>query len=133
MMMAQNVSASKITELLESMTQLFRFVEEAAESGKPVHEVELGIWQRLLALGRQTLEQFLTAQGRGDVGPTFTTPEGRVLQRLATLSPRRDRRSLPLRGERPHGTGRNALDHPRRPSHARLADHVCQRPMGGVP
>src|SRR3989304_2092868 len=59
MMMAQNASACKIAALLESISQLFRFVQEAAEAGKPVHEVELGLWQRLLALGRQALEQFL--------------------------------------------------------------------------
>jgi PAS domain-containing protein len=88
MMMAQKASACKIAELLESMSQLFRFVQEAAEAGKPVHEVELGIWQRLLALGRQALEQFLAAQGTGDVGPTFTMPDGRELKRLEDLHPR---------------------------------------------
>ena len=88
MIMAQNTSESKITELLESMSQLFWFVQQAAEAGKPVHEVELGIWQRLLALGQQALEQFLIAQGTGDAGPTFTTPEGRELQRLQDLHPR---------------------------------------------
>lgn len=82
MIMAQNASGDKLPELLESMAQLFRFVQQATKAGKPVHEVELGIWQRLLALGRQVLGQFLTAQGTGDVGPSFTMPEGRVLQRL---------------------------------------------------
>jgi hypothetical protein len=43
MMMAQNASGSKLPELLESMAQLFRFVQQAAEAGKPVHEVERGI------------------------------------------------------------------------------------------
>jgi PAS domain-containing protein len=85
MMMAQNVSGSKITELLESMTQLFRFVQESAEAGKPMHEVELGIWQRLLALGRQALEQFLAMQGTGNVGETFTMPDGSELTRLEDL------------------------------------------------
>lgn len=88
MMMAQNASGCKITELLESMTQLFRFVEEAAKVGKPIHEVELGIWQRLLSLGRQTLDQFLAMQGTGDVGETFTMPDGRELNRLEELHPR---------------------------------------------
>src|SRR3972149_2974124 len=90
MMMAQNASGSKITELLESMVQLFRFMQESAEAGKPVHDVELGIWQRLLALGRQALEQFFRAQGTGDVGEAFTIPDGRELTRLEDLHPRFD-------------------------------------------
>jgi hypothetical protein len=88
MMMAQNASGSKFPELLESMAQLFRFVEQAAEAGKPVHEVERGIWQRLPTLGRQALEEFFRAQGTGDVGETFTMPEGRELQRLEERHPR---------------------------------------------
>jgi PAS domain-containing protein len=85
MMMAQNASGIKITELLESMTQLFRFVEEAAKVGKPVHEVEFGIWQHLLALGRQILGHFLAMQGTGDIGKTFTMPDGREWKRLEDL------------------------------------------------
>jgi hypothetical protein len=88
MMMAQNAHGCKITELLESMTQLFRFVRESAEAGKPVHEVELGIWQRLLDLGRQALEQFFGMQGTGDVGETFTMPDGSELRRLENTHPR---------------------------------------------
>jgi hypothetical protein len=88
MMMAQNASGSKLPELLESVAELFRFVQQAAETGKPVHEVELGIWQRVLALGRQSLEQFLMMQGTGDVGETLSLPTGRVLQRLEELHSR---------------------------------------------
>jgi hypothetical protein len=88
MMMAQNASGSKLPELLESVAELFRFVQQAAERGKPVHEVELGIWQRVLALGRQALEQFLISQGTGDVGETFTLPTGEVLRRLEGLHAR---------------------------------------------
>ncbi len=88
MMMAQKASGSKLPELLESMAQLFRFVQQAAEAGKPVHEVERGIWQRLLTLGRQALEEFFRLQGTGDVGETFTMPEGRELQRLEERHPR---------------------------------------------
>jgi hypothetical protein len=88
MMMAQNAGGSKLPELLESVAQLYRFVQQAAEAGKPAHEVESGIWQRVLALGRQSLEQFLAMQGTGDVGETFTQSEGRVWQRLEDLHPR---------------------------------------------
>src|SRR3989304_449413 len=88
MMMAQNASACKIAALLESISQLFRFVQESAEAGKPVHEGELGTWQRLLELGWETLEQFLAMQGRGDVGETFTMPDGRELTRLENTHPR---------------------------------------------
>jgi hypothetical protein len=88
MMMAQNASGSKLPELLEAVAELFRFVQQAAEAGKPIHEVEWGIWQSVLALGRQALEQFLLAQGTGDVGETLTLPTGEVLRRLEELHAR---------------------------------------------
>jgi hypothetical protein len=88
MMMAQNAIGSKLPELLESVAELFRFVQKAAEMGKPVHEVELGIWESVLALGRQTLDQFLRMQGTGDVGETLTLPTGDMLQRLEKLHSR---------------------------------------------
>jgi hypothetical protein len=88
MMMAQNASGSKLPELLELVAELFRFVQQAAETGSPIHEVESGIWQRMLALGRQALKQFLRMQGTGDMGETFTVPTGEVLRRLEALHPR---------------------------------------------
>jgi hypothetical protein len=59
------------------------YVRAAATTGTAVHEVELGLWKRLLALGRQLLGQFFAQVGNGDQGENLTLPDGRRGQRLA--------------------------------------------------
>ena len=43
---------------------------------------EKGIFQRILAMGRQARGQFLRMQGEGDVGETIELPDGKTLRRL---------------------------------------------------
>lgn len=77
----------------ESLAELFggldAFVRQAAVEGEAIHEVERGIWQRLLQLGRVSLTEFLRLQGSGDMGETITLPTGQVCQRLEELHERR--------------------------------------------
>jgi len=77
----------------ESMEQQFQemqeFVRQAAQDGRAVHEVERGLWQRLLHMGHACLEQFLRLQGNGDMGETVTLPTGEQVQRLEDLHERR--------------------------------------------
>ncbi len=75
--------------LADLADQLLTFVRTAATQGLPAHEAERGIWQRLLALGRTALGQFFAAQGTGDLGATFTLPDGLTWQRLPELHTRR--------------------------------------------
>jgi hypothetical protein len=82
MMMAENATDGKLEELLGAATDLFKFVQRSAEEGKPIHEVEEGIWQRVLQVGREALGQFLQSQGTGDFGETLTLPDGREWKRL---------------------------------------------------
>ncbi len=49
-----------------------------------IHEVELGLWRQLLALGLQLLGQFVALQGTGDVGETVPA-RGPSPQRLPQL------------------------------------------------
>jgi hypothetical protein len=81
-MIAQNQAASK-TELVELVAGLQQFVEQAARNGKAAHEVEEGLFRRMLPVCRELLGRFFALQGTGDVGETFTLPNGRVLQRFA--------------------------------------------------
>ena len=62
--------------------QLAAYVRKAATDATPAHDVERGIWTRILALGRQALELFFSIQGTGDLGETVTLPDDQTLQRL---------------------------------------------------
>jgi len=68
--------------------QIAAFVREASRDGRPIHQVELGLWERLLSLGHIMLEGFLAGVGSGDLGPTLEH-EGRTLNRLEQTHPRR--------------------------------------------
>ncbi len=65
--------------------ELLTYVRTAATQGTAVHDVERGLWQRLLRLGHTTLSQFFALQGSGDVGDTVTLPDGQVCARLPQL------------------------------------------------
>jgi len=69
--------------------EMLAFVRTAAAQGTAIHEVERGLWQRLLHLGRTTLRHFFDLQGDGDLGPTVTLPDGKVCERLPELHERR--------------------------------------------
>jgi len=71
------------------------FVRQAARDGRPIEQVERGLWESLLALGLTMLESYVAAQGTGDLGPTVTF-KGRALRRLERLH---DRRYVSVFGE----------------------------------
>jgi hypothetical protein len=64
------------------------YVMTAACEGRPAHEVELGLWRRVLAMGHQALGLFFALQGTGDVGDTLTLSDGRSVRRLEGLHER---------------------------------------------
>jgi hypothetical protein len=68
---------------------LLAFVGTAATQGLPVHDVERGLWQRLLQLGHTSLRHFFALQGTGDVGDSVTVPDGPTWERLPELHHRR--------------------------------------------
>jgi hypothetical protein len=70
------------------LDELQTFVQSAAGAGTPVHEVERGLWRRLLQLGYQLQSQFFALVGDGDQGETVTLAAGQVVRRL----PQRHRR-----------------------------------------
>ncbi|HJT79424.1 MAG TPA: ISKra4 family transposase [Gemmataceae bacterium] len=89
MSMTQEPSLLKGETLQQQLAGLDAFVRAAAQEGTPIHQAELGIWQRLLQLGRRALQQFLDLQGSGDQGEELTLPDGHTCQRLPELHPRR--------------------------------------------
>jgi len=79
----------KLETLPQALAQLQALVQAAAQQGLPVHEVELAIWKRLLAMGRLALQQFFDRQGSGDLGEAVALPDGRTCQRLPETHDRR--------------------------------------------
>jgi hypothetical protein len=83
-------------ELHKTFVALQTLVHQAARDATAVHEVERGLWEHLLRIGRQALQQFFNLLGSGDVGETLSLPDGQVHQRLPELY---DRRYVSIFGE----------------------------------
>jgi hypothetical protein len=65
--------------------ELQGFIRTAAATGLAMHEVEQGLFKRLLELGYQLQQWLFALLGDGDRGETLTPGEGRVLRRLPNL------------------------------------------------
>ena len=85
MIMAQEQAILKGRKQFDEMAA---FVRRASRDGRPIDEVERGLWASLLAMGRSLLEGYVAGHGPGDVGATLAY-EGRTLDRLAWLHDRR--------------------------------------------
>src|SRR5947209_654977 len=92
-MIAQQVEALKALPLVSLAQALDQYVHRAAGQSLPAHEVELGIWKQVLAIGHAALGQFFQIQGSGDLGPSVALPTGQTAQRLDQLH-NRDYRSV---------------------------------------
>jgi hypothetical protein len=62
-------------ELQSQMEALQDFIRTAVATGLAVHEVEQGLFKRLLALGYELQQWFFALLGNGDQGETVTTGE----------------------------------------------------------
>ena len=80
---------SNLLAAKQEFEALQAYVSQAAVDGESIHKVEENLWQRLLDIGRHSLQGFVQRQGDGDVGETLTLEDGRTLKRLDNLHPRR--------------------------------------------
>lgn len=87
-MIAHHAEAGNAPSLAALTDQLLGFVRHAADQGRPAHEVERAIWDRVLTLGREAFALFLRLHGTGDVGPQVQSPGGSTANRLPTTHPR---------------------------------------------
>ncbi len=81
----------KEMDILKAKNELgamLAMIQQAAQEGTRIDLVEKDLWQRLLRLGRVSLQAYIHAQGTGDLGPTLTC-EDRVVKRLEGVYPRR--------------------------------------------
>lgn len=69
-------------ELQHLLTEAMNYVHERAYSGSPAHEVEKGVFEHMLKLGRQLFSVFFKAQGDGAVGDYLKLPTGETANRL---------------------------------------------------
>lgn len=76
-------------ELEQTLADLRTLVHQVAHDGTAVHEVERAIWDQVLRIGRQALQLFFALHGSGDQGVSVHLPDGRCLDRLPALHPRR--------------------------------------------
>ncbi len=75
-------------DLAQCAEDLADYVRTAAKEGLAVHEVEKGIWHRVLRMGHGSLKLFFRFAGDGDVGEEVQLPDGSVVRRLPGLHER---------------------------------------------
>lgn len=83
--MSQTRLADQHSVFANQVEQLSAYVQQAANAGVAIHEVETAIWERLLAMGRSALGLYLTVQGDGDMGETIALENGESVERLADV------------------------------------------------
>jgi hypothetical protein len=69
-------------ELHDLLVEAMDYVQDKARVGSAAHEVEKGVFERMLKLGRQLFSGFFNAQGDGDVGEHLDLPGGIRVKRL---------------------------------------------------
>ena len=65
MIVAEMAAFDNISNLKTMADDLASFVQQAAAEGKAAHEVEMGVWERVLAMGRQAHESDHVNAGPG--------------------------------------------------------------------
>jgi hypothetical protein len=88
MSMTDQPRVLKTENLQQRLTNLVGFVQTAIQDGTALHKIELGLWQELLQLGHDFMEQLFTLAGDGDMGETIPLPNGEESRRLPELHSR---------------------------------------------
>ena len=73
---------SFFSEMDHTMDELKQFVDSEATKGAATHEIEKGIFDKVLKIGAQALQYFFAKQGDGDLGKTVTINSGETYNRL---------------------------------------------------
>jgi len=83
--MNEAARAIKSQALLDEFDEIMAFVQTAFEEGSTAHEVESGLWKRMLKLGRSVYQAWLDLFGDGDAGERIVLEDGREMRRLVDL------------------------------------------------
>jgi hypothetical protein len=86
-MKSMNDAASEIKSqaLLDEFAQALGFVQTTFQQGGTAHEVEKGLWERMLKLGHSIFGAWLALFGDGDAGDRVVMEDGREVRRLKAL------------------------------------------------
>jgi len=66
------VTDNTIHEVRDQLEQLLQFVNQAAQDGLQLYDVERRVFDDVLKLGHQCVEVFIDLQGNGDLGEEVT-------------------------------------------------------------
>jgi len=84
-MIASESLVDKVQVALDQIGQLAgelaRYCQESAEFGRREYDVEQGLLRRVLEIGKQGMDLYLSSLGDGNLGETIHTAEGEVLTR----------------------------------------------------
>lgn len=89
MSMTDQPQVLKTETLQQRLTELVGYLQSSWKEGTAVHTIEQGLWNGLLQLGHDLLEQLFKLAGDGDLGATITLPNGAESRRLPALHQRR--------------------------------------------
>ncbi len=77
-----------LQELIGEIEDVVTFLEDAHQQHQAAHEVEGGIFRRVLEIGRHALELFFRLCGTGDQGKWISLSKGKKVRRLNDLHKR---------------------------------------------
>jgi hypothetical protein len=83
--MNESSTAIKHEVVAEEFSQILLFMQTGHQQGYTAHEVESGLWQRLLKLGHSLYQGWLDLFGDGDAGDRIVLEDGREVGRLEDL------------------------------------------------
>jgi hypothetical protein len=89
MSIADALTVLKMELQQTAVPHIVDWLSASVADGRPLHEVERGLWDLLLQVGHRALAAFLDQHGTGDLGATLTLPDGQAVQRLQALHNRR--------------------------------------------
>ncbi len=72
----------QVPEVREQLSSLEQWIAKSAEQGAAAHEVERGLFDRLLQIGNTLFAAFLRLVGPGDLGETATLDDGRTVGKI---------------------------------------------------
>jgi len=89
MSIADPITVLKMELQQNAVPQIIDLLSASLADGRPLHEVERGLWDLVLQVGRRSLGAFLDRHGTGDLGEAVTLADGHEAYRLQGLHSRR--------------------------------------------
>ena len=78
--MNDTICEIKPQALLDEFAEILAFVQTSFQQARTAHEVETGLWQRMLNLGHSIFAAWLDLFGEGDAGERIVLEDGREVR-----------------------------------------------------